>query len=473
MAYNAAGKWEYENANVAPRVANIVSSDNPLIKAARSQGLAASNRRGLLNSSIAIGASEAEAYKVATPIAMQEAAQIQQSNMGEQDRVTQLERLTADAGFTASRQSQDIAAQMDRLRAQAGFQTAQIAQQGEISTAAQLRDNVANMERLRESGAQQSGLQASGNAAEMARLREAAVQNREAATQQFGFQTALNTQGAAAEMTRLQAQLAGADTQQRREIDAQMARLRESGAIDERRILLQANIESALQASGAQQQRALAQVQGEIQSVLNSQTNDQQLQRMGAEFAQQTSSQVREQQFAMERLAATGNQEVQRLVLSNQAETERLAMSISQNDRQAIAASTINIFQAEAQMRAALLSNPQMPAAERAAYEQAISTMGAPARAFVNQLYGGPASPALPTPAGLNAGGALVPASPVMIAPPDRVATAARSGLNAGSAVPLAMSFGSGVFGDMVSRAVPPALQQARQARFVSNEQLQ
>ena len=255
------------------------------------------------------------------------------------------------------------------------------------------------MERLRESGSQQTGLQ---------------------------------TQATAAEMARLERQLVGASEQQAAEIRGQMERLVVSGSqqqglvaqqgeLEQRRITLQANIETALQSSA----------------------NDQQLQRMGAEFAQQATMQGREQGFAMERLAASGNQELARLAAANAAENERLGMSIAAGDRQAIAASTVNIFQAEAQMRAALLSNASMPATERSAYEQAISQMGAPARNFINQLY-------TQAPAGLNAGGAIPatspqPAVPAPGAPPAMIApgafgtnVSAPTGLNAGGAVDLA-----------------------------------
>ena len=65
-------------------------------------------------------------------------------------------------------------------------------------------------------------------------------------------------------------------------------------------------------------------------------------------------------------------------------------MNLAAGDRQQLAASMISIFGAEAQLRAALLGNPQMPASERAAYERAISGMGDPLRNYINLLYSPP-----------------------------------------------------------------------------------
>lgn len=80
MAYDASGKWQVENDGVASRVAAITSGNSDLMKAARTQGLQQSQRRGLGNSSMAVGAAELSALNAATPIASQEASQIAQKN---------------------------------------------------------------------------------------------------------------------------------------------------------------------------------------------------------------------------------------------------------------------------------------------------------------------------------------------------------------------------------------------------------
>lgn len=82
MAYNATtGKWEQEDASVSNRVTGLMSKNNPYMQQARTRGMQSANRRGLLNSSMAVGAAEGEAYSAAVPIASQEASQVHQRNM--------------------------------------------------------------------------------------------------------------------------------------------------------------------------------------------------------------------------------------------------------------------------------------------------------------------------------------------------------------------------------------------------------
>lgn len=83
MAYNSDGSWKVEDAGVASRVAAITSGSTPLMKQARTEGAQALNRRGLGNSSMAIGAAQGAAYNAAIPIASQEASQINQTNLTE------------------------------------------------------------------------------------------------------------------------------------------------------------------------------------------------------------------------------------------------------------------------------------------------------------------------------------------------------------------------------------------------------
>ena len=83
MAYDASGKWQAENEGVASRVAAITSGNSDLMKAARTQGLQQAQRRGLGNSSMAVGAAELSALNAATPIASQEAQQIAQKNQAQ------------------------------------------------------------------------------------------------------------------------------------------------------------------------------------------------------------------------------------------------------------------------------------------------------------------------------------------------------------------------------------------------------
>lgn len=80
MAYNTQGQWEYEDDSVSKQVNKLTSQNSPLMKQAKTTGMQAANRRGLLNSSMAVGEAQKEAYNAAIPIASQEASQIANKN---------------------------------------------------------------------------------------------------------------------------------------------------------------------------------------------------------------------------------------------------------------------------------------------------------------------------------------------------------------------------------------------------------
>ena len=71
----------YEDDDVANQMNAITGQDSDYMKLARTSGLQTANKRGLLNSSIAAGASQAEALRAAAPLAMQSAQQIAQRNL--------------------------------------------------------------------------------------------------------------------------------------------------------------------------------------------------------------------------------------------------------------------------------------------------------------------------------------------------------------------------------------------------------
>ena len=85
---SAAAQFEPADASVATQLDKFLASDSPLLAAARTRAKQDANRRGLLNSSIAVQAGEAAALDVALPIASQQAAQIQQRNLQERQIVS-------------------------------------------------------------------------------------------------------------------------------------------------------------------------------------------------------------------------------------------------------------------------------------------------------------------------------------------------------------------------------------------------
>src|SRR5688500_8781643 len=70
----------------------ITASNNPLIKMGQQEGLKIANRRGLLNSNMALQSAMAEGYKAALPLAQQEAQtaanrNLQTMQIGSQERM--------------------------------------------------------------------------------------------------------------------------------------------------------------------------------------------------------------------------------------------------------------------------------------------------------------------------------------------------------------------------------------------------
>lgn len=84
MAYDSNGRWQDEDAGVANRIAAITSGSSDFMRQARTAGMQTANRRGLGNSSMAVGAAQGAAIDRAAPIAGQEAQQINQRNLSEQ-----------------------------------------------------------------------------------------------------------------------------------------------------------------------------------------------------------------------------------------------------------------------------------------------------------------------------------------------------------------------------------------------------
>lgn len=81
--------------DIASRIAEITGKDSALMRQARNEGTKQANRRGLMNSSIGIGAAQSEALKVAAPIAGQEAQDRLQRDMSAEQIAAQREQQKA------------------------------------------------------------------------------------------------------------------------------------------------------------------------------------------------------------------------------------------------------------------------------------------------------------------------------------------------------------------------------------------
>jgi hypothetical protein len=81
MPFDANGNWVPEDDGVASRVKNLINENSPMMRQAAAMGTKAANRRGLANSSMGIGAAHSAVIGAATPIASQEAQQINSKNL--------------------------------------------------------------------------------------------------------------------------------------------------------------------------------------------------------------------------------------------------------------------------------------------------------------------------------------------------------------------------------------------------------
>ena len=99
MAFNDKGEWDFEDDSVAKRIASITSSSSPLMRKAATAGMQSASRRGLGNSSMAVGAAQGAVIDAAAPIAGQEAGQIHAMNMGRLGRDQQVKTIGMEAAI--------------------------------------------------------------------------------------------------------------------------------------------------------------------------------------------------------------------------------------------------------------------------------------------------------------------------------------------------------------------------------------
>lgn len=113
------------NADVSTQLNKITSQDSPYIKQAQQQGMLAAARRGLQNSSIAAGNSEAAAVSAALPMAQQNASQEFQQGVNNQNATNTAANLNAQLGTNVSEQNANAANTAAGLNAQLQTNTSQ------------------------------------------------------------------------------------------------------------------------------------------------------------------------------------------------------------------------------------------------------------------------------------------------------------------------------------------------------------
>jgi hypothetical protein len=192
-------------------------------------------------------------------------------------------------------------------------------------------------------------------AAQMDRLRAQAGFESQARAENYGYSAALNTQS-----YQYQAQ----QQQNQNQFAKDMAAVQQGYAIDT------ANLNATLQ------------------SKLQSQANNEQIQRMGVDLANQLQLQEKQASSALAQIAAQGDVQLKLQANQFQEALKELSLTLNEQNSIAMANAAVNLFQAEAGLRASLLQNENMPAAERAAYEQQISQLTAPTRSYISAVLG-------------------------------------------------------------------------------------
>lgn len=116
--------------SVVNSLMRLMSADSPLMRQAQTSGLQSANRRGLLNSSMAVQAAQGAAYNAAVPIASQEAAQAAKENLANLNASTQVNLAKLDTSTRLQLQQMSDSGQYSRLQATIGSTERQ--QQNEI-----------------------------------------------------------------------------------------------------------------------------------------------------------------------------------------------------------------------------------------------------------------------------------------------------------------------------------------------------
>lgn len=154
MPFDATGKWIPENDSVSEKLTGLLATDSKYLTQARGAGERTANRRGLMNSSIAAGSSEAAAIAAAAPIASQDAAQIAQKNNAvlegniQYDNSSRLQTQQDKSAMERQLSGQESQKELTRLDSE--LQLLRQKENQGFQLTQQERDNIAALERQRE-----------------------------------------------------------------------------------------------------------------------------------------------------------------------------------------------------------------------------------------------------------------------------------------------------------------------------------
>ena len=173
QGYNAAQanqtQWDVNNPQtVQGQIADITASGSPLMQQAQTQALQQMNRRGLINSSMAVGAGQQALYSAALPIAQQDATLFANQAKYNADIANQLAQFNTGQTNTASQFTSDA---LNRAAA---------ANQAATNQASQFSSAASNQAALSNQAAQNQASQFTSAAANQAALANQSAQNQAA-----------------------------------------------------------------------------------------------------------------------------------------------------------------------------------------------------------------------------------------------------------------------------------------------------
>lgn len=133
MPYDANGMWKPESGGTtADNVNKMLATDSPFVTQARSAGMDTANQRGLLNSSIAAGASQKAAYDAVTPIATADASITAQKDLSaqsyNQNKSIQADQIASTEKIATQSRDKDLTVADMNVRSNAQDKVAQASQ---------------------------------------------------------------------------------------------------------------------------------------------------------------------------------------------------------------------------------------------------------------------------------------------------------------------------------------------------------
>jgi len=265
-------------ATVQGQLTSVLDKGGPLMDRATTKAMQAMNGKGLLNSSIAVGAGQTALYDAAMPIAQQDAKTFADAGQANAELGTRVN--LANAGFTndASKFGADAANQALTQQRTAGIQGEQTAQERQQQTMLQTTDLAAQAQRQAadiKAQADQQGRQLT--AQEQAQLRDLQSQ---AAMQQAGFQqqTALQTQDLAHQAEAQRADLASRYDLAQLDV-ASRERLQAADALNQQKLqAANAELQRGLQATDNAVKQSMQAYDGALKQAMQGLDNQSKLQ---------------------------------------------------------------------------------------------------------------------------------------------------------------------------------------------------